>query len=61
MILGGSIVKGLNKYGLRKKQNVKIRRFSGYTTEDMLDGVKPAGRRRTDPIIIHARLTSREM
>ena len=60
MILGGSIVKGLNEYGLRKKQNVKIR-FSGYTTEDMLDSVKPAGRRRTDPIIIHARLTSREM
>ena len=61
MILGGSIVKGLNEYGLRKKQKVKIRRFSGYTTEDMLDSVKPAGRRRTDPIIIHARLTSREM
>ena len=41
MILGHLMVKGLNKYGLSRKQNDKVS-FSGYTTEDMLDIFKPA-------------------
>ena len=40
MILGDSVVKSLNEYGLSKKQNIKVQSFSGYTTEDMLDIVK---------------------
>ena len=54
MTLGDSLVKGLKEYGLSKKQNVKVQSFSGYTTENMLDIVKPAARRKPDPIIIHA-------
>ena len=53
MILGDSMVKGLNEYGLSKKRNVKVQSFSGYTTEDMLDIAKPAARRKPDAIIIH--------
>ena len=33
MILGDSMVQGLNEYGLSKNQNVKVQSFSGYTTE----------------------------
>ena len=54
MILGDAIVKGLNEYGLSKQQNVKVQSFSGYTTETMLDIVKPAARRKPDTIIINA-------
>ena len=54
MILGDSIIKGLNEYGLSKNPNVKVQSFSGHTTEDMLDIVKPAARRKPDAIIIHA-------
>ena len=54
MILGDSIIKGLNEYELSKNQNVKVQRFSGHTTEDMLDIVRPAERRKPDAIIIHA-------
>ena len=53
MILGDSMVKGLNEYGLSKKRNVKVQSFSGYTTEDMLHIAKPAARRKPDTIIIH--------
>ena len=49
MILGDQMVKDLNEYGLSKNQS-----FSGYTTEDMLDIVKPAARRKPDAIIIHS-------
>ena len=55
MILGDLIVKGLNEYGLSKKQNVKVQSFSGYATEDMLDMVKPAAQHKPDGRIIHAR------
>ena len=54
MILGDSMVKGLNEYGLSRNQNVKVQSFSGYTTEAMLDIVKPAVKRKPDAIIIHA-------
>ena len=48
------MVNGLTKYGLSQNQNVKVQSSSGYTTEDMLDIVKPAAWRKTDMIIIHA-------
>ena len=54
MILGDSIVKGLNKYGLSKNQNVQVQSFSGYTAKDMLDIVKPAARRKPYAILIYA-------
>ena len=54
MILGDSMIKGSNEYGLSKNQNVKVQIFSGYTTEDMLDIAKPVARRKPDSIIIHA-------
>ena len=54
MILGDSMVKSLNEYGLSKNQNVKAQRFSGYTTKDVLDIAKPAARCKPDPMIIHA-------
>ena len=36
MILSDSVVKRYNKYGLSKKQNVKVQIFSRYNTEDNL-------------------------
>ena len=48
------MLKGLNEYELSKNQNVRVQRFSGYITEDMLDLAKPAVRRKLDAIIIHA-------
>ena len=53
MILGDSMVKGLNEYSLSKTQNVKVRSFSGHTTEDGLDNVQPAVQRKLNAIIIH--------
>ena len=54
MILSDLIVKGLNEYGLLKNLNVKVQRFSGYTTKDLLYIVKPAAWRKPDAIIIYA-------
>ena len=54
MNLGDSMVKDLNEHGLSENQNLKVQSFSGYTTEDMLDIVKPAAWRKPDAIIIHA-------
>ena len=54
MILGDLMVKGLNKYGLSKNQNVQVQSFSGYTTKDMLDIVKPVAWRKPYAILIHA-------
>ena len=48
------MLKGLNEYELSKNQNVRVQRFSGYTTEDTLDLAKPAVRRKLDAIIIRA-------
>ena len=45
------MLKGLNEYELSKNQNVRVQRFSGYTTEDL---AKPAVRRKLDAIIIRA-------
>ena len=48
IIFGDSVAKSLNQFGLSKNQNVKVQGFSEYTTEDMLDIVKPAARRKPD-------------
>ena len=52
MILGDSVVEGLNEYGLSKKQNVKIQSFCRMHQGRMLDIVKPAARCKADAIII---------
>ena len=44
MILGDSMVTGLNEYGSSKNHNIKIQSFAVYATEDMLDTVKPTAR-----------------
>ena len=54
MIFGDSMVKCFNQFGSSKNENVKVQGFSEYTTEDMLDIVKPAARRKPDAITIHA-------
>ena len=48
------MVKGLKEYGLSKNQNVKVKRFSGCTTEYMFGIFKPVAWRKLDAIIIQA-------
>ena len=55
MILVDLIVKGLNEYDLSKNLNIKVQSFLGYTTEDMLNIVRPAARRKPDAIIFYVR------
>ena len=55
-ILGDSMVKGVNEYGLSKNQNVRVESVSGNTTEHMLDIAKPAAWRKLDATIISGRI-----
>ena len=52
-IIGDSIVNGLDSTSFDKKFNVKIKPYGGSTTEDMVDHIKPAVRKRPDHLILH--------
>ena len=55
VIVGDSLVKGLNQYKLAKssKQNVGVKCFAGATVGDMSDYIKPVLRRKPDNIVLH--------
>ena len=53
MILGDSMLNGINEVGLRKDQFVQVRSEPGATSEDMVDYVLPRARARPDLIILH--------
>ena len=52
-VLGDSIINGIEEKGLSKKHNVRLRKFPGDSTEDLLDHVKPVARKKPDLIVIH--------
>ena len=55
VIIGDSIVKGLDQHKLSRstKQNIGVRCFPGATIQDMRDYLKPILRRNPDRIILH--------
>ena len=57
VIIGDSIVTGLDQYKLSRstKQNIGVRCFPGATIQDMRDYLKPIFRRNPDSIILHIR------
>ena len=60
VIVGDSIVKGLQQHKLGKaaKHNVGVKCFPGGTVQDMNDYVKPVLRKKPDTIILHVETNS---
>ena len=55
VIIGDSILNGINENGIKtKEQSVVIKPYSGATTEDISDLIKPEIRKRPGTIIIHS-------
>ena len=54
IVAGDSMVKGLNGWMMSRKNNVKVHSFSGATTEDMTDFLKPLFKKKPAHLIIHA-------
>ena len=48
------MVKGLNGWMMSRKNNVKVHSFSGATTEDMTDFLKPLFKKKPAHLIIQA-------
>ena len=54
IIVGNSILNGINEKGLsRNDDTVKIRPHPGATSEDLMDHIKPATRRKPDIVVLH--------
>ncbi len=53
MILGDSMLNGINEVGLRKDHFVQVRSEPGATSEDMVEYVLPRARARPDLLILH--------
>ena len=53
VILGDSILNGIQERGLRKNHHVKVYAHPGATTEDMIDYLKPVIRKNPDLLIVH--------
>ena len=55
-ILGDSMLNGVQEKGLNKNAdiNIKIRKYSGASSTDILDHIRPSLRKEPDQIIIHA-------
>ena len=54
MIVGGSMIKHVNGLKVSRDDSVKIRWNPGATTDDIIDYVRPAARKKRDMIIIHS-------
>ena len=54
IIIGDSILNGLDEIGLQRNHNVRVRAHPGATSRDIVDHIKPAARKQPDCIIIHA-------
>ena len=50
---GDSIINGVEEKGLSRNHIVKVRKYPGNNTEDMIDHVKPIIRKKPDLIIVH--------
>ena len=55
IVIGDSILNGIEERGLSKHHNVKVRPHPGATTRDIIDHVKPVARKRPDMLLIHCR------
>ena len=53
IVLGDSIINGIEEKCLSKKHNVRLQKCPGDSTEDLLDHVKPVARKKPDLIVIH--------
>ena len=53
MIVGDSMIKHVNGREVSRDDSVKIRCHPGATTDDIIDYVRPAARKKPDMIIIH--------
>ena len=53
IVIGDSLLNGIDDRGLCKHHNVKVRPHLGATTRDIADHVKPVARRKPDMVIIH--------
>ena len=53
VIIGDSILNGLNEHGLKKRHNVRIRAHSGATSLDIKDHIRPIMRRKPDCVLLH--------
>ena len=53
MIVGDSLLNGINEAGLRRDHFVQVRSEPGATSEDMIDYVLPRARARPDLMILH--------
>ena len=53
IVIGDSLLNGIDDRGLCKHHNVKVRPHPGTTTRDIADHVKPVARRKPDMVIIH--------
>ena len=53
IVIGDSLLNGIDDRGLCKHHNVKVRPHPGATTRDIADHVKPVARRKPDMVIIH--------
>ena len=51
--MGDSIASGINEKGLSKKHTIKVRSYSGDTTKDLTDDIKPVMRKNPDLVAIH--------
>ena len=52
-VLGDSIINGIEEKGLSRNHIVKVRKYPGDNTEDMIDHVKPIIKKKPDLIIVH--------
>ena len=54
-ILGDSMLNGVQEKGLNKNAdiNIKIRKYLGASSNDILDHIRPSLRKEPDQIIIH--------
>ena len=55
-ILGDSMLNGVQEKGLNKNAdiNIKIRKYPGASSTDILDHIRPSFRKKPDQIITHA-------
>ena len=54
IIVGDSILNGINEKGLTKKNHiVKVCPHPGATTEDLVDQIKPVARRKPSMVVLH--------
>ena len=54
VIVGDSMIKNINPRGLTRKNTTLVKNYSGATSKDMVDFVKPAARRKAKGIVLHS-------